>query len=211
MLACPPRTRSSQPASISEITLSPSPISPGSGSLRFARERQARWWTEARTECSSCNSTVTAPNVSTGSDSPRKHPGHKPTRPCLAAGIAAAGVAATDDRPRQWIGAAAGAYGPEWGWRGMTGSRRLTYRGPVALAGALVSLRNHEGLSVSWEPAPDDHPAQTTGTLIQMMVSTAGGVVVIGRAVRTAVDTFRRRFPDADITVDVHDNPDSVG
>jgi hypothetical protein len=93
----------------------------------------------------------------------------------------------------------------------MTGSRRLTYRGPVALAGALVSLRNHEGLSVSWEPAPDDHPAQTTGTLIQMMVSTAGGVVVIGRAVRTAVDTFRRRFPDADITVDVHDNPDSVG
>jgi hypothetical protein len=29
--------------------------------------------------------------------------------------------------------------------------------------------------------------------------------------VRTAVDTFRRRFPDADITVDVHDNPDSVG
>jgi hypothetical protein len=79
---------------------------------------------------------------------------------------------------------------------------RLTYRGPSALATALVSLLTSEGLAASWDPEQEQHTGVYTDEVV-IEISVAGGsrAVVVERATRSAVEKFTERFPGISVAI----------
>jgi hypothetical protein len=82
-------------------------------------------------------------------------------------------------------------------------SVRLTYRGPAALASALVTLLTGDGLVASWDPTQEHHTGAYAGDVVlEILVGSGPRSVIVERAVKTAVDRFSARFPGIDVTIE---------
>ena len=81
-------------------------------------------------------------------------------------------------------------------------TRKLTYKGPPALAGLLVHMLNEEGVTVEWERPMEQRDAQ--GFVRDVLVNlTADGTLV---AIALAVSKFRARVKGhADVDVEIED------